>query len=253
MKRGTVFMQEFLGRALRQNSLGQKNAFTMVELMIVIAIMSVLAGLLLPALNRAWGRANIAKCSTTIGSLQTALAMYSLDYGLYPPSSDAEGSQHNGNSADADHFAPGTDEPENFVNALTATSLGGPYMEFKGKDLDESVSGLPVLLDPWGQAYIYTARRRSTTESPAANNLVVDTQAPFFPYTTNTDNNTYNIYSLGPDRITNGGVSYSDAGGGDWNLSTMYDGGDDGHWNSTTNESDGQYDDINSWDGARGG
>ncbi len=244
----------------RKSSFRQKSAFTMVELVVVIAIISMLAGLLLPALNRARQMAMVAKCVTTIGALQTALAMYSLDYGLYPPSTDAENTQNNGNSADADHFAPGVDEPNNFVNALTASTLGGPYMEFKGKDLDEETDpDLPVLLDPWGQAYIYMARRWSTTQAVAANNLVVHTDGPFHPYTDpttsppETDSNTYNIYSLGPDRITNGGVSYSDTGGGDWNLSTMCDAGDDGDWNSTTNQSDGQYDDINSWDGARGG
>ncbi len=267
MNRKSTFTQDLLGRAPRQNSLGQKSGFTMIELVVVIAIISMLAGLLLPALNRARERAMVAKCITTIGSLQTALAMYSLDYGLYPPSTDAENTQNNGNSADVDHFAPGVDEPNNFVNALTASTLGGPYMEFKGKDLDEETDpDLPVLLDPWGQAYIYMARRWSTTQAVAANNLVVHTDGPFHPYTDpttsppETDSNTYNIYSLGPDKQTdnddtNGGeIDYS--AGVEWNDLDMVDSTSDecGDWNDSDIDSDNaRYDDINSWDGARSG
>ena len=134
-------------------------------------------------------------------------------------------------------------------------------MEFRGKDLDETTSSRPVLLDAWGQAYVYTARRWSTTQSPSSNNFVDDLQAPFFPYTTETDSNTYNIYSLGPDQQTddndtNGGnIDYSPSTDL-WDDLEMVDNTSDecGDWNDSAIDRDNaRYDDINSWDGARSG
>ncbi len=236
----------------RKSSFRQKSGFTMVELVVVIAIISMLAGLLLPALNRARERAMVAKCITTIGSLQTALAMYSLDYGLYPPSATAA-TQHNGNSHDTS-FDNGS--PNNLVAALTATQLGGPYMEFKGKDLFESGTdngSMYVLRDPWAQAYIYVCQKDIDREDVDQN------VGPFHPNATGTakNTNTYNIYSLGADRQTDDsdipGTEISYPGGTDWDESDMFNALECGDWNDSDIDSDNaRYDDINSWDGARG-
>ncbi len=250
MKRRAAFTQDLLPRAPRQNSPGQKSAFTMIELIIVIAIMSALAGLLLPGLNRARQRAKIANCITTIGSLKTALAMYSLDYGLYPPSATAA-TQRNGNSSHSDLSG----SPNNLVNALTAIAKSGPYMEFRGKDLDETQSTRPVLLDPWGNAYIYVSQKDINL-----NDVSDATEGPFHPSESSPEkhSNTYNIYSLGPDKQTDddantgGEINYS--GASDWDESQMYDDVNCGHWNdSAIGTGNARYDDINSWDGARSG
>ncbi len=241
----------------RKSSFRQKGAFTLVELVVVIAIISMLAGLLLPALNSARQRAMVAKCITTIGSLQTALAMYSLDYGLYPPSAQdgaQVSDQHNGNSH---HTSFDNGSPNNLVAALTATKLGGPYMEFKGKDLFESGTdngSMYVLSDPWAQAYIYVCQKDIDREDVNAN------VGPFHPNATGADKNTnsYNIYSLGPDRQTDddgntgGEIGYPSST--DWDESDMFDAVECGDWNDPDIDSDNaRYDDINSWDGTRGG
>jgi prepilin-type N-terminal cleavage/methylation domain-containing protein len=219
--------------------MNRKKGFTLMELLTVIAIIGILAGLLLPALGAARKRARIAKCVTTIACLQTALSMYSVDYGMYPPSS-ASGTQRNGNSCHGDLGG----SPNNLVNAFTATTMGGPYMEFKGKDLDEDTDfSRPVLLDPWGQAYIYVCRKALDGSNAG--------DGPFHP-DSNPNNNTYNIYSLGLDKKTHGGESHSS--GDNWNRSQLYDNEQDGHWNdSGIGSDDYRYDDINSWDGARSG
>jgi prepilin-type N-terminal cleavage/methylation domain-containing protein len=64
-------------------------AFTLVELLVVIAIIAILAGLLLPALNRAKERGRQIKCTANAGSIMKGFLMYTTDNRLYYPDSAA--------------------------------------------------------------------------------------------------------------------------------------------------------------------
>ena len=62
-----------------------KRGFTLVELMVVIAIIAVLIALLVPAVNIAIGMARNARIKLEIANLAQALERYKLKYGDYPP------------------------------------------------------------------------------------------------------------------------------------------------------------------------
>ena len=65
--------------------ISSKRAFTLIELLVVIAIIGVLAGLLLPALQKARARAQMAICIGNLKQIAVAMSMYINDNDGYTP------------------------------------------------------------------------------------------------------------------------------------------------------------------------
>jgi len=62
----------------------KQTGFSLIEVMVVIAIMGLLASLILPNVLGAGEQANRQKAKTDIVALENALAQYRLDNGLFP-------------------------------------------------------------------------------------------------------------------------------------------------------------------------
>lgn len=114
-------------------NLAPSRGFTLVELLVVIAILTILVSLVTAGAQAARRRAAVVKAKSMIAALETAIAMYQGDMGVYPPSENA-----------------------NLVAALSQDpgdpNWYGSYMDFKQ---DELVGG--EVVDSWGQPYVYTS------------------------------------------------------------------------------------------------
>ena len=100
-----------------------EHGFTLLEILVVIAILGLLIGLVAPAALRQLGGARISIARQSIERLGSVLDMYKLDVGSYPTSEDG--------------LHALVDKPED------ADNWNGPYV--KGAD--------PA--DPWHHAYLY--------------------------------------------------------------------------------------------------
>ena len=68
---------------MKKNS-SSNRGFTMIELLTVIAIIGILAGLLFPAISTAMKKAKIAKAQVEIHAIETAWKAYLNEYGQWP-------------------------------------------------------------------------------------------------------------------------------------------------------------------------
>ena len=110
------------------NEIKDQRGFTLIELMVVIVILGVLAGLIIPRIMGRPEEARRMKARVQIESIETALKLYKLDNGSYP--STEQGLQ-------ALVEAP-------TVGQLPRAWREGGYLE-KGR----------VPKDPWENEYVY--------------------------------------------------------------------------------------------------
>jgi general secretion pathway protein G len=144
----------------------REGGFTLVELLVVIGILALLAGLLFPAVTAAQRRSREKAAKAMIERLTLALEQYASDFGDYPPTSLAAlGVATNGVN----------EGNESLVRCLSTRKERGPYFPFEEKDLantdGDKLSGrdpcdstlgskeLFEVVDPWGNPYIYFHNR----------------------------------------------------------------------------------------------
>lgn len=65
-----------------KKSLQNRKSFTLIELLVVIAIISILAAVLLPAINNAREKAKQARCISNLKQMHTAFRLYMTDYNV---------------------------------------------------------------------------------------------------------------------------------------------------------------------------
>ena len=82
----------------------KREAFTLVELLVVIGIIALLISILLPALNRARAAANDLKCKSNLRSIGQAFAIYANRYGGRLPPSEMCGQSYSVGDVNVDNL-----------------------------------------------------------------------------------------------------------------------------------------------------
>jgi general secretion pathway protein G len=85
---------------LKSDKQDSRSGFTLVEILLVVAILGILAGVAVVGLKGRTQKANIAATRTSISAVQTAIDVYETDNGVYPASMQAllrKGSENNWN------------------------------------------------------------------------------------------------------------------------------------------------------------
>jgi prepilin-type N-terminal cleavage/methylation domain-containing protein len=177
---------------MKTNSRTGRAAFTLIELMAVITIIVILAGLVVAGMGFVTERQAKEKAKVQIGRLAQALEEYKLDNGSYPATPNSA----KGENASSILFKALFWDSDNDGSGGTADADQKIYMP----DLDPGTAKSPnkqgwtsgtassssKITDPWGSEYRY----RSAKDATGADN--VDTQNPDF-----------DLWSSGKDLNTN--------------------------------------------------
>lgn len=148
----------------RTRRMPARQSFTLIELLTVIAIIAILAGLLFPAIQSSLKKADIAQAKTDIKSVETAIRAYYTEYGKLPVRDSHQGvsDRYYGDGGDPDGFQ------YEIMDTLRAVSVTGHansgdvlnprkivFFEAPGRKgaLGNSGTIQGSLLDPWGRVY----------------------------------------------------------------------------------------------------
>ncbi|MEW6536491.1 MAG: prepilin-type N-terminal cleavage/methylation domain-containing protein [Candidatus Auribacterota bacterium] len=125
--------------------------FTLVEMLVVMAIIAIIAGFLFPTVQKVKENARTARARAMMETLGLALQAYRVDWGVFGPN------ENDLNDSGA------------LYTMLTTSKKNGPYMEFKESDIDDDGSK-KKLLDPWAGFYIVVVDTDGGSNSVPAHN-----------------------------------------------------------------------------------
>ncbi|MDK2970255.1 MAG: ral secretion pathway protein [Candidatus Sumerlaeota bacterium] len=112
----------------------QTRAFTLIELLIVVAIIAILAAIAVPNFLEAQVRSKVSRAKADIRTLATATEAYAVDYNKYPIPSDEEGIQVPMSLATTEVFETRTSVTITTPIAYITSRLNEPFFGGGGED-----------------------------------------------------------------------------------------------------------------------
>ncbi|MBZ0153399.1 MAG: prepilin-type N-terminal cleavage/methylation domain-containing protein [Planctomycetes bacterium] len=187
--------------------------FTLIELMIVIAIIGLLAAVLLPSVLGVSKQAKVKACEASMLELETALNAFSRKNGYFPPDDLVGRDRIKGNWKPDNGQNIGIESMLLFLSQSVAnggTDLGGQAEHFVNTDGDDHGVELPLLrrrdrieiADPWGTPFVYFAKggmEKPQQVKPAAEADVVAVKAKRRDDGTAYGAGKFQLLSAGPD------------------------------------------------------
>lgn len=140
-------------------------AFSMIELMVVVGIMVILAGLLIAALPGIQARINRGKVEAFLAELESGLSRYQLDHGIYPlnePSGDRDRTGVNGAGILYQHLS-GDFNLDGEVDFATNEKVYVEKLDFFSnrnarEKRSDAVGGQYMVIDSYGDPVRYLAQ-----------------------------------------------------------------------------------------------
>jgi len=120
----------------------RRHAFTLIEILVVVAILAILAGLLFPVFSQAKSDGKKGACLSNMRQIGIAVQLYTNDFDDFYPQTRQSSLQ-----PDVDDASGGIDEP--IYGSVFATLI--PYVGKKGAPYDGSIFSCPVDPDPMGK------------------------------------------------------------------------------------------------------
>lgn len=131
-------------------------SFTLIELMAVVAVIAILAGLVLGGAGAVRQRAARGQAKAEIAAIEAGLARYQMDFGSYPTSTGITPSGTNYPASPSGYNSAGQALFTNLWGAATyaaTTTTRRQYLNVKPSMVN--TSGVNYFIDPWGYAYGY--------------------------------------------------------------------------------------------------
>ena len=167
---------------IRHSSFRAAGAFTLIELLIVMAIILVLAGLILATSNYVQKKGYRSRAEAEIAAISAALENYKADNGVYPNNSDT-------NALKANTMGDPTQSTYQKASLALYTVISGDtnndanrisedksYFSFKPNQLapTNQTSAVVYIKDPFGNPYGYSTVKASVPAGPDGYNPTFD-------------------------------------------------------------------------------
>jgi len=134
-----------------------QKGFTLIELMIVVAIIAILAAIAIPQYQNYIIRTQVAEGMNLADGAKTAVAEFYTNKGKYPPSNGSAG------------LAGTASITGKYVSTLTVAN--GPIVATFGKESNSKISGSTLVLSPFDNGGTIAWNCKSTAVSTTKTNI----------------------------------------------------------------------------------